>query len=196
MASMPSLPLYLYGDDAAAILKLLNDDPEVAFIIPDGPSCWKAVASLTTLAAGRHAIWHVPSGPLPLLGKDHADEPTWIADPWDGWREVLSGHDTSTPYFGAGHPGVIWLNAKNDAGGREARVGLSGLEWIGHRYDRLGHAASEETDRWWKRLGSAVRRMAQKVPRGGFAGPGKPEVFAFPEAMQALQRGVPAAVNP
>jgi hypothetical protein len=193
---MPSLPIYLYDDDTATILGLLNNDPEAAIIVSDGPSRWKAVASLSTLAKGRHAIWHVPSGPLPLLGKDDTDKPTWVGNPWEGWQEERSGHDTSTPYFGTGHPGVIWLNTKNEAGGCEERVGFSGFEWIGRRYDGLGHSASAETDRWWKRLASAVRRTARKVPRGGTEGSGKPEVFAFPEAALAIQRGVPADVNP
>jgi hypothetical protein len=30
--TMPSLPLYLYGEDTAALLRVLNDDAEAAFI--------------------------------------------------------------------------------------------------------------------------------------------------------------------
>ena len=159
---MPWLPIYVYGEDADALQEMLNKDPEAAFLLSDGPSRWRAVATIESFPRRRYALWHVPSGPLPLLGPTGAQPIGWIEDPGRGWQEQRSGYDTSNPYFGAGHPGIIWLNLKNEAGGSESQIGLSSFEWIGHRYDVLGNRASAETDRWWKRLGSAIRRNTKK----------------------------------
>jgi len=193
---MPWLPIYLYGEDASALQGMLNKDPEAAFLISDGPSRWRAVATVEKLPRRRYAIWHVPSGPLPLLGPTGAQPVDWIDDPWQGWQELRSGHDTLNPYFGAGYPGMVWLNLKNEAGGSEGEIRLSSFEWIGHRYDVLGNRASAETDRWWKRLGAAIRRNTNKVPRGGLAEPTPPEIYAFPEAHRQLELGLSAVDNP
>jgi hypothetical protein len=192
---VPWLPLYLYDEDADRVLEMLNDDPDVMYIVSDGPSRWKAIAALTSVPAGRYGLWHVPSGPLPLLGLSRERE-GWIADPSSGWEELKPGFDPSTPYFGAGHPGIFWLNLKNELPGSENYIGLSSFEWIGHRYDALGVKASADTDKWWKRLGSGIRRVATKVPRGGPGEPTKPEIYALPNALAAFQRGLPAARNP
>lgn len=193
---MAWLPLYIYGDDADQLLGMLNGDPDIAFLISDGPSRWKAVAALPGLPVGRYPLWHVPSGALPLLGPAGAEPIDWIEDPWRGWNEQRSGRDTSNPYFGAGHPGIFWLNLKNEAGGSERQVGLSSFEWIGHRYDVLGIKASADTNKWWKSFGAAIRRKSKKVPRGGLASPFPPEIYALPEALRQLELGLPAVDNP
>jgi hypothetical protein len=175
---------------------MLNDDPEVAFIVADGVGRWRAVQSLSVLDKGRHALWHVPSGSLPLLGTVQDDPDGEIVDPWRGWKERRTGADASTPYFGPGHPGIYWLNLQNGRNANEPLVGLSSFEWIGHRYAAFGRAVAPSTDRWWKRLGATIRRLSKKVPRGGPSGTFKPEIYAFPVAIRALDEGRPAAKNP
>ena len=79
---MPWLPIYVYGEDVDALQGMLNRDPETAFLISDGPSRWRAVATVESFPRRRYAVWHVPSGPLPLLGPTGAEPVDWIADPW------------------------------------------------------------------------------------------------------------------
>ena len=109
---MPWLPLYLFDDDTVSLLTILNDDPEVAFIISTGIGQWKAAQTLPDLTGRRYAIWHVPSGALPLLPAINGDPDDKILDPWQGWTERRAGADPTTPYFGPGHPGIFWLNLK------------------------------------------------------------------------------------
>ena len=192
---MPWLPLYLYDDDVDTILGMLNDDPDMVFIVSDGPSRWKAVATLTTLLTGRYTLWHLPTGPLPLLGPART-QAGWVEDPWQGWREQSSSFDGSEPYFGSEGTGILWFNHRNTPPGAKPEVRMSSFEWIGHHYDMIGFRASAETDRWWKRLRMNAKRIATKVPRGGPTTGTKPEIYALPGAIRAFERGVPAAVNP
>src|SRR5262245_59581762 len=92
-----ALPFFAAGEDLAAILAWLNADPDVAFIVPDGPKDpldavherrraspegganplllrdpgyrqrWKAAREVSSLRDGPHSLWHVPAGPLPLV---------------------------------------------------------------------------------------------------------------------------------
>lgn len=194
---MPWLPLYLFDDDQDVILAMLNDDPEAAFIVSDGIGRWKAVATLPDLESPkRHAIWHVPSGPLPLLAAVHGNPDAEVTDPWQGWTERRAGADASTPYFGAGHPGIFWLNLRNELRGSTRKIGLSSFEWIGHRYAKIGKVVEPSTDKWWKRLTRTIRRSGSKVPRGGPNGPYAPEIYAMPAAVRAFAEGKEADGNP
>ncbi len=193
---MPWLPLYLFGDDSDALRKMLNDDPEAAFIVADGIGQWKAVEALDVLDGKRHAIWHVPSGPLPLLSSLQGEPDDQIVDPWLGWTERRKGADPMTPYFGAGHPGIFWLNLKNHHWANESTIGLSSFEWIGHRYAKIGNTVAPATDKWWKRLTTKIKRASSKMPRGGPRGTFKPEIYALPGAVRAFGEGKNADDNP
>lgn len=193
---MPWLPLYLFDDDPDTLLAMLNDDPEAAFIVPDGIGKWKAVETLPVFTERRHTIWHVPSGPLPLTAAVFGDPDGLITDPWQGWTEKRAGADPTTPYFGAGHPGIFWLNLKNHTHANERTIGLSSFEWIGHRYAKIGRLVEPATDKWWKRLNAAVRRASTKVARGGPHAPFKPEIYALPGAARAFAQGKEADDNP
>lgn len=193
---MPWLPFYAFGDDPGTLLSLLNDDPEVAFIIGDGPGKWKAVETIEAFRDRRCMIWHVPSGPLPLLAAVNGDPDDNIADPWCGWTERRAGAISTIPYFGPDHSGHVRLTIKNLAGGNEPRIGLSGMEWTGSHYARIGLPAHPSTQRWWKRLRAAIIRISKKVPRGGPFGDSKPEIYALPDACRAFAKGMEADINP
>lgn len=193
---VPWLPLYLFGDDTDIVRTMLNADPEAAFIVSDGINRWKAVKALDALAEKCHAIWHVPSGPLPLLPALSSEPIGQIVDPWQGWTERRKGADPTVPYFGAGHPGVIWLNLRNRNDANERTIGLSSIEWIGHRYAEIGHAVEPATDKWWKRLNTSIKRRSSKMPRGGPHGALKPEIYALPDAVRAFAEGKEADYNP
>ena len=200
---MPWLPLYLFGDDFDTLLKILNDDPESAFIVSIGYRQWKAVKNLPAFVENKYEIWHVPSGPLPLPGVNTLDPVGEVIDPWHGWTEQhLLGdpaipwslvHRTTTPWFGTGAVGVITLNIRR---GDEKTVGMSSLGWIGNHGAVLGISADKVTERWWKRLRATVKRISSKVPRGGPQCDAKPEIFALAGAITAFKEGKSAEVNP
>ena len=173
--AMPWLPIYAGEADLQELLSWLNADEEIAFIISDGPKRWKAVSSLGAIGSGRNCIWHVPSGPLPLLG-DGKIKDSHVPDPWNGWEEVRTGADPNKPYFGPGHPGIVWLDARPRGVGKRGAVGLSGFEWIGDRYRVIGKAAPEATKKWWQ-LRRFVKKVAVRIPRVGPHDGPNPEIY-------------------
>jgi hypothetical protein len=194
---MPWLPLYVTADDTKTFFQLLLDENELVPIVADGVGRWIATTDKSTLlTASRSCLWHIASGPLPLLGAKHSDETTWIEDPWSGWAERRPGADRSQPYFGAGHPGIFWLDLNIYPTELPTNIcGLTSFEWIGDHYKILGGGARLETHRCWKRLRSKIKKVSTKVPRGTIDGPFKPEIFALPIAAQLLQSGKRADVN-
>jgi hypothetical protein len=187
---MPWLPFYASEEDFDALRNHLNATDELAYLVACGPGQWKAVRSLESIKCGRHGLWHVPSGPLPLLhpgGKASSE----VADPFSGWSELRAGADPSTPYFGAGHPGVFWLNLQGGATSRhgEPVIGLSSFEWVGNHYRIIGNAAAPQTEAAWKLLRRWVAKCASKVPRGGPSEKTPPEIWAFPGAEMQFAQG-------
>jgi hypothetical protein len=190
--------MYLLNDDVSVLVERLDSDAHLAWLAPHGPGRWIAASHHPALVP-RMGLWHAPSGPLPLLSADPAEPtPDWIHDPWSGWRERRAGRDATTPYFGAGHPGVYWLNLRTDPDRprKTAEIGLSSLEWIGNHYRPIGRPSDPSTDRHWKALRRWVGKVAVKIPRAGDAdGPGH-EIFAFPEALAAVRAGATRDANP
>lgn len=92
---MPSLSFFIDERDIDLLVDRLNADPEIAFIVPEGPPenknaeprrgltlivedgelktdvepprRWKAVRTVGALPDGRNSLWHIPAGPLPLI---------------------------------------------------------------------------------------------------------------------------------
>jgi hypothetical protein len=190
--------MYLLNGDVGRLVAHLDADPDLAWLAPNGPGGWIATRQHPPLLR-RIALWHVPSGPLPLLAADPAERALdWIDDPWSGWQERRAGSHPDAPYFGAGHPGVYWLNLRTDPGRRRssAEIGLSSFEWIGNHYRQIGKAASASTERHWKALRRWTGKVAVKIPRSGDPDGPWPEIFAFPEALAAIRRGTTRGPNP
>jgi len=191
---MAWLPFYAADNDFVLLRDFLNDESEVAFVVSERPRLWlakrwRAVPTVDGLAPGRYCLWHVPSGPLPLMQRRKA-QPGVITDPFAGWREKRRGADPSSPYFGPGHPGVIWLDVRPDEVGPHSGVraiGLSRFGWIGNHYKSLGSVPAAETERWWKRLGTWVRRHSTQVPHGGVWQNSPPEIWALPAAHSLME---------
>lgn len=193
---MPWLPLYLTESDASALIDLLAQDPEIAFLVPDGPRRWRAVKAISANGTNRVGLWHVPSGPLPLLPATHGNPIQLVQDPWLGWTEERTGADPNTPYFGAGHPGVVWLNLRTTGRDHGSCCGFSSFEWIGNHYKVIGNSAAPSTEVWWKSLRRRVAKLSHKVPRQQLSSSLPPEVFAFPSAYLLLEAGGIADANP
>ncbi len=187
--------MYLVADDAAQLSAMLNADEEVAYLVPDGPKRWKAVLNLPRPPMGRTGIWHIPSGPLPLLASDKKGVGQ-VDDPFSGWIELRTGADPTTPYFGAGHPGVIWFNVCLSPKERDSSGGMSSFEWIGNRYSLIGNPAKATTELWWKSLRRRIQKAARKVPRQSLSSSFPSEIFAYPAALALLEEGQRFDNNP
>ncbi len=188
---MSWLPIYANKADCAEILAYLNQSEEIAFIVANGVGRWIAVSTIEALMPGRYCLWHVPSGPLPLF-RGAGETPGEIVNPFGGWLEAKSGADSSTPYFGAGHPGIIWLNIRGESVERLSgvlTVGLSSFEWIGNHYKAIGSSAKPESEKFWKSLGRWVKKHATKVPRCGPQQSTPPEIWAFHGAIDEFENG-------
>jgi hypothetical protein len=164
---MPWLPLYVDEVDAADLLGFLNSDADVAFIVADGPGRWVARRAVDVAADGWHCLWHWLTGALPLFRG--AGKPDGVVgDPWAGWAEETGGADPSQPYFGVGHPGIIWWNLWTRSRRIPDGIGLASFEWIGNYYRMLGAAADARTEAWWAHLREALKkRKARRIPRRG-----------------------------
>ena len=194
---MAWLPFYASENDSPTLLSHLNTSEEVAFIVSDGPGKWIARKTVDALPDGRYCLWHIPSGPLPHF-RGVKEPPGEITDPFGGWSEERAGADPTQPYFGAGHPGVIWLNIHYKVTDRlsgETLVGLSSFEWIGNHYRSAGVAAKPETEKYWKNLGRWLKKHAVKVPRCGPRQPTPPEIWAFSDAQAMFEAGVEGGNN-
>ena len=192
--------MYLLRGDVELLVEHLDSDEEIAWLVGDGPGRWAAQPEHPPLEFPRYGLWHVPSGPLPLLAEGGSEaEDSLIEDPSSGWQEKLAGADSETPYFGPGHPGVYWLNLRTTGGStsRGAEIGMSSFEWIGNHYRAIGSPARPTTQRHWRRLRYWVAKHARRIPRiGRLNGPEPPEIYAFPAALSAINAGTKRASNP
>ena len=192
---MPWLPIYASDSDLEGIFSLLCADEEVAFLVSSGPKQWIAKSMVPYSGNARYCLWHIPSGPLPLLrekGKSHGT----VEDPWRGWVEECTGANPSTPYFGAGHPGIIWLNARSESKLKKDGLGMSSFEWIGNHYRIIGNPADASTERFWKKLGRSIKKNAIRIPRDGPWDGDRVEIWALPDALLKIQNGVERNSNP
>ena len=176
--------MYLLKEDVEYLNNWLNHEDNIAFLVANGQRKWIArkrheiISNIGTQPFEQrddffipnfveYNLWHVPSGPLPLLENDsegvklkfskgYSDDVAKISDPWTGWREIRRGANPRIPYFGAGHPGVIHLRIKvSDTD----EIPMSSFGWIGNHYKIIGNAADQSTEKFWKKL----KRMVKKI---------------------------------
>jgi hypothetical protein len=189
---MPWLPVYADRQDIEQVIALLNADGEAAFIVPVGPRQWRAVERLEGFADGRYCIWCHSGGGLPLI-RPKGKRNGVVRNPWAGWTEEVTGMDPDTPYFGPGHPTVIWFDIRTPA---EGVIRMSSFEWIGNHYRVLGSAAPAAVEKWWQRLKRAVTKSAKRIPRTGPVSGPRPEIWALPSAYAKIGAGAPRTDNP
>jgi hypothetical protein len=153
----------------------------------------------TGVGEARHCLWHVPSGPLPLLSAGPPGsvpgsfDGDWIADPWAGWTERRRGADPQSPYFGPGHVGVIWWDLRLRAMPDPSALPISSFQWAGNKNREAGFPKHESTMRWWNRLRSRIKKVAVKVSRSGPLDGPHPEIWALPSALRGFWAGKPRA---
>ncbi len=186
------LGLYVDVPDIELLREHLNADPEIAFILPEGPRQWRAAWQLDD-AHGKTMVWHVPGGPLPLLAHG-GEEDTVIADPFAGWQERRQGLYPHLPYFGPGWPSTLLMELV--APGWRALPGnwmpLSGFSWYGRMMDQ----SPPPTRRWWNRLCAWIRRRSVRVTREGPLYAAHADVWAMPSGLRAIEAGAERAYGP
>ena len=193
---MPWLPIYADERDLIEVLNWLNASKELAFIVSNGPGRWIAVNEIRSIDKPRLCLWHVPSGPLPLLYPKPSKEIAKIDDPWSGWKELRSGADTSCPLFGTGHTGIFWFFAKPRSQYNPNAIGMSWFLWSGNHHWPLGFQANESTEKFWRAIRRWTKEAATKIPRRGRLDGPYAEIFAFPSAYSAFKTGTPRAAGP
>lgn len=172
---MPSIPFYATDADLRSVLDYLNDDPEVEFIVANGPKNWRTVERLPHVPASHQMIWHKPGGPLP-----------------PAQRSAIPGR----PFYGS-VPMVVTWDVAREGPNPHAPVPMSALGWIGDRYKATGQGAAEETTRWWRALQKWVADQTREFTRGGKTGdPRGGTIAAFPEAATRLDAGAAGEMNP
>ena len=178
--------LYVDEPDIKLLRERLNADPEIAFILPDGPGRWRAVWQVDD-AQGQTMLWHVPAGPLPLLARG-GEPDTLIEDPFAGWTERRAGRDRTVPYFGPGWPSTLMLKLFPPGWRGLPRdfIPVSDVGW----YGRMMGVSPLPTRRWWRRLGDWVRRRSVRVTRDGPLFEPHADIWAMPAGLRAIQSGV------
>jgi hypothetical protein len=181
------LGVYLEEADAVTLRDRLNEDPEIAFLVPEGPGHWRAVWRVGDLL-GKTLVWHVPGGPLPLLRPEGGE--SFIPDPFAGWHELTPGMDSSVPYLGLGWPSTLlfefytrgWRGLP-----RPELIPLSGITWYGARPYCQPPASTRQ---WWTRFRRWLQRNAVRVTRSGLVEGSPRDVWAMHAALRAIQNGV------
>jgi hypothetical protein len=176
--------LYVDEPDIELFRERLNADPEIAFILPEGPGRWRAVWQVEE-AQGQTMLWHVPGGPLPLLIPSGRD--ALIDDPFAGWQELEPGRDRTVPYFGPGWPSTLLLKLFPPGwrGLPSNYIPVSGLGW----YGRMLGDSPLPTRRWWRRMGAWVRHRSVRVTREGPLFEPHADIWAMPAGLRAIQSG-------
>jgi len=212
--------MYLLDKDVEFLNDWLNQEEEIAFLISDGHKKWIAKKEHEITAdIGRqkfgdeydfvipnfveYNLWHVPSGPLPLLdadlggvilkfSKDDWNEDRSVKNPWLGWSEIKTGRNSRIPYFGAGHPGVIHLELNLP---HDQEIRMSNFGWIGNHYKIIGNKADQSTEKFWNKLRRMAKKVGTQISRSNHPD-GKKEIYAFPTAYNDIKNGRPCCLNP
>lgn len=189
-----SVAMYLAAADVDQLVARIDEDDDLAWIVDvDGvPGGWVAKSRVDEIRQNT-VLWHVPSGPLPLMFAEEYGGRQWINEPWLGWTEHRAGGNAGEPYFG-GHPGVycLCLTTGSPLLRDASEIGLSSLGWIANRYKSLGREADPGTAKHWQSL----RRWIVKTGKPVAVDRAGSEVYAFPAAAAAIESGAPHEAVP
>lgn len=183
---MASIQFYLDRSDLSELSEWLSSEVDIALIESLGEGRWRAVNTFKITASGNYRLFHIPSGPLPLLPNSHDEEKRPIEDPFQGWTECRAGADSTQPYFGPGHPAVFSLTVRLIDQGKPS---TSSFAWIGNHYAVIGLSATDASKKWWQRLRRWIKKNGQNVEAVGFTWAGAKKVLAFPSARQRIGSG-------
>lgn len=180
------LGFYADNEDVELLLQRFNEDPEIAFLTQAGPGRWRAVRQIDELL-GKQMLWHIPGGPLVLLGRGGEEKDILIEDPFAGWEERREGLDYSVPYF-AGWPPALKLEVYTPGwrGLNADLLPISGLSYFGGHHKK----AHPATCQWWRRFRQWMRRCSVRITREGPLDGPHADIWALPAALRAIQAGM------
>lgn len=226
--------------DAAMLWARLSADPEIAFIVPDGPptppqrqptpappsggdrphavatvavpDCdggdwqrWRTVKPLEALKAGKHILWHVPSGPLlgdftVLHGNRYEYDLRPIADPWAGWS---SPRPACAPNIEAAGTIRLTLETRYAAYTPEERATVRPLisRWthgdllVASEFEWTGGSLQPDGYRHIARWAAALKEWFSQNAVGLRTRDGSEVVWALPSALARLKAGMPYSAN-
>jgi len=197
---MPEIILYITESDANSIVKWINNEEDVAWIIKDSQKGnlyrWKAVYEVDEFGEGEYCLWKIDSGPLRLPSGNHETDDTLVADPFEGWEQSLNTDKADIPWFGAGAPETFRFVFRENGRESEYSLARSGFDWIGNYFRIIGNGAPEESEKWWGRLRRFIKKSSTGIPWSKELGPGRTGAYAFPEAYEQLKAGRSKDINP
>ena len=208
-----NLSFYANERDTEELLQWLIDQKEIAFILPDGERRWKAFdrVALPQVVGRKICLWHVPSGPLPLLQPgEQAD--LLVENPWEGWTELRTGADPSSPYFGPRPDTVFRMRlaptsqriSVPDPGLQFKMASPLGTRVIGRsdfEYPGKSQRRSKAALAFWNRLAGHLSAIGICVDALGWLSPDKnptpdrvkdnDDYIALPGALAEMRHGTP-----
>lgn len=181
----------MYGADCNDVLRILNADDDVAFLMLTRPNFWEATERLDRLCVRTYSLWHVPSGPIPAATAD--GNALIVDDPWKGWSGTSIAGDPDNPILvGGSQPGILRFQVSNSGDGPADVLHVSYLKWVGNRVNaKLGRPTSQATEHWFNRFRRKISSMSTSVPAGGLASRNAKQIAVLQCAFRALQAGIP-----
>lgn len=167
--------MFLHQDDKKALLEIINQEMDLAFIIPnqilqskiEKYYKWKAVQTLNNLEHLMISLWHVPSGPISYGLKNGDTE--FVKNPFDGWetpeRNIHSPFPLfkTTPSLSEVHTGIFDLRFAATKGDT---VGRAAIDWMASNQSNYDQKPLESTINLWNRLEKNIEDKCKlKVPR-------------------------------
>lgn len=202
---MAWLPLYLLDSDIDVLNDWLNKDEEVFFIEQVDRNHWKLTKEIHLKKEGyynQYRLWHLPSGQIPLIRERNPlegvpvfekEQYDYVANPFEPWSGRPCGNLPGLPFFGDDETKVFTLTVHNPDNPLHP-IPISGVEWQGNYYKIIGKGATEAAEKWWKRLRTFAKKNGTQIPRSNMASMRK-EIFAFPNAMEAIKKGRECTLN-
>lgn len=204
---MAWIPFYADEDDFISIIERLNDDSEIAFILPCGNGKWIAKKQIEQLGKGDHCLWHIPGGEIKqyiegekniisgvlrrLLNapKKMSEKSGTVSNPWNGWKGPHESGKIDVPFLG-NEPNIMQLTVNMTGICNDNAIGMSGFGWIANRYKAVGSPAHKTTVNWWNRLRRWIRKTsAAKITHLGPLDHPQPEIWAFSSAYEKIKNG-------
>ena len=197
---MAEIILYITNSDAESIVRWINDEDDVAWIVKESQKgCryrWKAVYQINEVDEGEYCLWKVDAGSLRIPTGSIYTADAVVEDPFSGWEQTLENDTAEVPWFGAAAPETFGFTFREIGKEAENSLGRSGFHWIGNYFRVIGNGAPEESEKWWSRLKRYIKKSSTGIPWTKELGPGRTGAYAFPEAYEQLKAGRGKDINP
>lgn len=180
--------------DAEIIRSWINADPDIAWLVKAGQDgCnykWQAVSELPVLHEQRYALWHTKSGPLNIPSGSPNVPDAHIANPFQGWSQILEDSSAQAPWFGGNLPGPYSLNFRPSGHENDWPIGMSQFYWAADHFKLIGKGAHPEATRWWAKLRRFISKSSIQIPLAGLSPTHRLSAYAFPDALVHIRTAI------